>query len=140
MASPPSSALTPAQINQAYGISSTLTGDGTGAAIAIVDAYDDPGLVSRSPTLALSQDASFLASDLHQFDLKYNLPEPAGFFTKVNQSGGMSYPGRPRGDPQRLAIGGSSAGAGLAAGLALKVRDAGAIALVVPAAALPDAG
>jgi acetyl esterase/lipase len=32
-------------------------------------------------------------------------------------------------DPQRLAIGGSSAGAGLAAGLALKVRDAGAIAL-----------
>lgn len=32
-------------------------------------------------------------------------------------------------DPQRLAIGGSSAGAGLAAGLALKVRDAGGIAL-----------
>jgi acetyl esterase/lipase len=32
-------------------------------------------------------------------------------------------------DPQRLAVGGSSAGAGLAAGLALQVRDAGAIAL-----------
>lgn len=32
-------------------------------------------------------------------------------------------------DPRRLALGGSSAGAGLAAGLALKVRDAGAIRL-----------
>jgi acetyl esterase/lipase len=33
-------------------------------------------------------------------------------------------------DPKRIAIGGSSAGAGLAAGLALKVRDAGAIPVV----------
>ena len=43
-------------------------------------------------------------------------------------------------DPERLAIGGSSAGGGLAAALALKARDAGRIAAAVPAAALPDAG
>jgi Putative Ig domain len=91
-ASPPTSAHIPAQITQAYGISSAITGDGTGATIALVDAYDDPALASRSSTLSLSQDTAFLNSDLHQFDVKYNLPEPAGFFTKVNQSGGISYP------------------------------------------------
>jgi hypothetical protein len=90
---PPSGALTPALINQAYGINSAIVGDGTGETIAIVDAYNNPTLVSRNSTLPLAQDPAFLASDLHQFDLKYNLPEPAGFFTKVNQSGGTSYPG-----------------------------------------------
>jgi hypothetical protein len=92
-ASPPSGAYTPAQITQAYGINNAVIGDGTGETIAIIDAYDDPKLVNRSSTLPISQDTSFLSSDLHMFDLQYNLPEPAGFFTKVNQSGGSTYPG-----------------------------------------------
>ena len=69
-----------------------MIGDGTGETIAIIDAYDNPKFVSRSTTLAVAQDSNFLASDLHQFDVQYNLPEPTGFFTKVNQSGGTTYP------------------------------------------------
>ena len=84
---PYSSAFTPAGIEQAYGIDQLLlNGDnGSGETIAIVDAYDNPNLVSSSA-------ANFITSDLHQFDVQYNLPEPAGFFTKVNQSGGTTYP------------------------------------------------
>jgi hypothetical protein len=70
----------PAQITQAYGINQitfnngTVTGDGSGTTIAIVDAFDDPTI----------------ASDLHQFDQQYNLPDPT--FTKVNENGGSSLP------------------------------------------------
>src|SRR5262249_39290598 len=39
----------------------SIKGDGTGQAIAIVDAYHDP----------------YLASDLHKFDQTYHLPDPA---------------------------------------------------------------
>ncbi|MDB5341499.1 MAG: hypothetical protein JWN70_7118 [Planctomycetaceae bacterium] len=72
--------LSPAQIRQAYGFNSitfangTIAGDGTGTTIAIVDAYDDPNI----------------ASDLHQFDLQFGLPDPV--FTKVNQTGGTTLP------------------------------------------------
>ena len=88
---PVPTAFTPAAIRQAYGIN-LLSGDGTGATIAIVDAFDDPKFVNRSPTLPLASDSAFLASDLHQFDVQYGLPEPAGFFTKVDQNGGNAYP------------------------------------------------
>ena len=56
----------PAQIRHAYGFdqitfnSGTVAGDGSGTTIAIVDAYDDP----------------HIANDLHQFDLRYGLPDP----------------------------------------------------------------
>jgi len=71
---------TPAQIRHAYGFdqisfaNGTIPGDGRGTTIAIVDAYDDPNI----------------ANDLHQFDLRFGLPDPT--FTKVNQSGGSSLP------------------------------------------------
>ncbi|HEV3115484.1 MAG TPA: S53 family peptidase [Gemmataceae bacterium] len=74
---------TPTQIRHAYGFdqisfSNGKAGDGSGETIAIVDAYDDPNI----------------ASDLHQFDVQFNLPDPA--FSKVNQNGGTSM---PAGDP-----------------------------------------
>jgi uncharacterized repeat protein (TIGR01451 family) len=71
---------TPSQIRHAYGFdqitfnNGTIPGDGTGETIAIVDAYDDPNA----------------ASDLHQFDLQFNLPDPV--LTKVNQTGGTRLP------------------------------------------------
>jgi hypothetical protein len=71
---------TPAQIRHAYGFDrisfngGTVAGDGSGTTIAIVDAYDDPTI----------------ASDLHQFDAQFGLPDPA--FTKVNQDGGTTLP------------------------------------------------
>lgn len=83
---------TPAQIRQAYGIN-LVSADGTGETVAIIDANDDPELASRSTTLPLVSnngsptDTAFLASDLHQFDVEYGLPEPLGFFTKVNEQG-----------------------------------------------------
>jgi subtilase family serine protease len=81
--------LSPARIRHAYGFDSitfaggTITGDGTGQTIAIIDAYDDPALVS-------SASSTFLTSDLHKFDATFNLPDPT--FTKVNQNGGTTYP------------------------------------------------
>jgi hypothetical protein len=72
--------LTPAQVRHAYGFdqisfnNGTVVGDGSGTTIAIVDAYDDPNI----------------ASDLHQFDVQFGLPDPT--FTKVNQNGGSSLP------------------------------------------------
>ena len=70
----------PSQIRHAYGIDQitfnggTVAGDGSGTTIAIVDAYDDPNI----------------ANDLHQFDLRFGLPDP--IFTKVNQNGGSTMP------------------------------------------------
>jgi hypothetical protein len=80
---------TPTQIRHAYGFDQitfsggTVQGDGTGTTIAIVDAFDDPTLVS-------STDPTFSTSDLHKFDVQFGLPDPV--FTKVNQTGGTSYP------------------------------------------------
>ena len=89
--SPIAGALTPSALRQVYGID-LLSADGSGETVAIIDAYDNPNLVSRNATLPAASDTAFLSSDLHQFDLAYGLPEPPGFFTKVNQSGGTSYP------------------------------------------------
>jgi subtilase family serine protease len=71
-ASPPASAMTPANLTGAYG----LTGDGTGQTIGIVDAFDDPTA----------------ASDLATFSSQFGIP-CNGCFQKVNQTGGTSYPG-----------------------------------------------
>jgi hypothetical protein len=70
----------PSQIRHAYGFdqitfsNGTVTGDGTGTTIAIVDAYDDPTI----------------AADLHNFDVQFGLTDPV--FTKVNENGGSSLP------------------------------------------------
>jgi subtilase family serine protease len=64
----------PAQIRHAYGFDQ-LSLDGSGQTIAIVDAYDHPNIVD----------------DLKIFDQEYGLPDPAQF-TKVNQSGGTTFP------------------------------------------------
>jgi hypothetical protein len=86
-ATPPATSLSPQAIRHAYGIDNIsftgITGDGTGQTIAIADAYDDPGLVS-------STDPNFLTSDLARFDAQFGLTNPV--FTKLNQSGGTSYP------------------------------------------------
>jgi hypothetical protein len=74
------SGTTPAQARHAYGFdqitfsNGTVAGDGSGTTIAIVDAYDDPTI----------------ASDLHQFDVTFGLPDPV--FTKMNQNGGSTMP------------------------------------------------
>ncbi|WP_165075719.1 proprotein convertase P-domain-containing protein [Paludisphaera rhizosphaerae] len=79
--------MTPAQVRHAYGFDSvtfgSIVGDGSGQTIAIIDAYDDPKFVS-------STSPSFASSDLHAFDVAFGLPDPV--FTKVNQTGGTSYP------------------------------------------------
>jgi autotransporter-associated beta strand protein len=72
--------LLPAQVRHAYGIdqisfgNGSVAGDGSGQTIAIIDAFDDPNI----------------ANDLHQFDLRFSLPDPA--FTKVAQDGSTNYP------------------------------------------------
>jgi hypothetical protein len=75
--------LSPRQVAAAYGFDGVafngVAGDGAGQAIAIVDAYDDPALVS-------STDPAFASSDLAQFDRRYGLPDPPSF-TKVDQRG-----------------------------------------------------
>jgi hypothetical protein len=61
--------LTPEQILEAYGISGisfssgTVSGDGAGQTIAIVDAYDDPDI----------------ASDLAEFDAEFGISAPPSF-------------------------------------------------------------
>jgi hypothetical protein len=75
--------FTPIQIRDAYGLgpvgASNITfgagiqGDGSNQTIAIVDAYDDPTA----------------ASDLHNFDVQFGLPDPPSF-TKVNENGQAS--------------------------------------------------
>src|SRR5262249_12592726 len=78
---PPSSALTPAQLRAAYGVNGitfkngTITGNGAGTTIAIVDAYDDPSI----------------AADLTTFDQQFGIQAPPSF-TKVgiNSSGAAS--------------------------------------------------
>lgn len=72
------SGLSPAQIKSAYAFSTSPTA-GAGMTIAIVDAYDDPTA----------------EKDLGVFSAQYGLPACTtanGCFTKVNQTGGTSYP------------------------------------------------
>jgi hypothetical protein len=82
--------MTPSQIRQAYGFNQItfngVAGNGAGATIAIVDAYDDPKI----------------ANDLHQFDLAFGLPDPT--FTKVNQSGGATMPAANAGWSSEIAL------------------------------------
>jgi hypothetical protein len=84
---PGGNGYTPAQILHAYGIDQIkfngVAGDGTGQTIAIVDAFDDPALVSSTAS-------NFNTSDLHLFDVALGLPDPV--FTKLDQHGGTSYP------------------------------------------------
>jgi subtilase family serine protease len=71
--------LSPTQLRQAYGFNqvsfSGVTGNGTGQTIAIVDAYNDPDIVT----------------DLQTFDAQYGLANPT--LTQINESGGTSLPG-----------------------------------------------
>jgi hypothetical protein len=66
--------LAPTQVRTAYGLSG-ISGSGAGQTIAIIDAYDDPNIVS----------------DLASFDAYFNLPAPPSF-TKLNEQGGTSLP------------------------------------------------
>ncbi len=79
---------TPDQIRTAYGINNiafgSITGDGTGQTIAIVDAYDDPAFVDSS--INGSPNPAFSTSDLAEFDKEFGLPDPPSF-TKYNQNG-----------------------------------------------------
>ena len=74
----PGGGFTPAQLQTAYGFSSIsfngTAGTGSGETIAIVDAYDDPNI----------------QSDLNTFDSEFGLP--AFTVTRVNETGGTSYP------------------------------------------------
>src|SRR6266487_3922673 len=70
--------LSPATIKSVYNFPTSLTA-GAGKTIAIVDAFDDPTA----------------ESDLGVFSSQYGLPACTtanGCFTKVNQTGGSSYP------------------------------------------------
>jgi len=79
MASSAPVGLTPSQIRQAYGVSQLafagITNGGMGQTIAIVDAYDDPNIVT----------------DLVTFDTQFGLPAPV--LTRVNENGGGTLPG-----------------------------------------------
>jgi hypothetical protein len=79
---------TPAQIRKSYGVDSVdfngVVGDGSGQTIALIDAYDNPSMVSSS-------NSNFVNSDLHRFDVQFGLPDPPSFI-KVNQSGSTNYP------------------------------------------------
>jgi subtilase family serine protease len=82
--------LTPAQISRAYGIDQisflggAIAGDGRGQTIAIIDAFDNTQFVS-------STSPGFNLSDLHQFDLAFNLPDPPSFL-KLAGDGSTNYP------------------------------------------------
>ena len=74
----PGGGYTPAQLQTAYGFNNIVfngtAGTGNGETIAIVDAYDDPNI----------------QSDLNTFDSYFGLP--AATVTRVNETGGNSYP------------------------------------------------
>src|SRR5205085_11547950 len=63
----------PEQIKTAYDVPSSYTG--AGQTIVLVDAYNNPDLVSN----------------LHTFDIVFGLPDPP-MFKEVNQTGGSSLP------------------------------------------------
>jgi subtilase family serine protease len=92
LGSPGPTGYTPSQIRHAYGFdqitfaNGTVTGDGSGTTIAIVDAFDDPTI----------------ANDLKQFDATFGLPDPT--FTKVDQNGGTNYPRADGGWASEIAL------------------------------------
>src|SRR5262249_15216951 len=84
--SPGPTGTTPTQIRHAYGFDQInfngIPGDGRGTTIAIVDPN--------------------IANDLHQFDVRFGLPDPT--FTKVNQNGGSTMPPSNRGWASEIAL------------------------------------
>ena len=82
--SPPASALTPSQIQTAYGINAIslggVAGTGSGQTIAIVDAYDDPDIVSDAATFNT------------QFGLQQFNVAGGPTLTVLNQTGGTTPP------------------------------------------------
>ena len=95
---PPCPGLTPAQIRGGDGADSiqlnSVVGDGVGQTIAIIDYYNNPGLVS-------STSPNFDSSDLHVFDQQFNLPDPPSFL-KLDENGGTDYPSNARPVANRL--------------------------------------
>ena len=76
----------PSQIRHAYGFDQMQL-NGAGQTIAIVDAYDDPNI----------------ASDLHEFDTTFNLPDPPSF-RKVAQNGSNYLPSPNGGWASEIAL------------------------------------
>ena len=105
--SPTPVGYTPAQIRTAYGINNvifgTVTGDGTGQTIAIVDAYDDPAFVN-------STDPNFSTSDLAQFDQAVRPARPAELHqvqrVRPDDEPPRHRPGRRRQSQRQLGDGG----------------------------------
>jgi subtilase family serine protease len=91
--------LSPAQIETYYGINSILlqggvVGNGAGQTIAIVDAFDNPNLVSSTNPAS----AAFIASDLYKFDAQFGIAQPvAGQFIKESQTGTAVLPASGKG-------------------------------------------
>ena len=83
--SPPSGAFTPSQIQTAYGISSIniggVAGTGAGQTIAIIDAYNDPNIISDAATFNT------------QFGLQQFNVSGGPTLTVLNETGGTSLPG-----------------------------------------------
>ena len=78
-ATPAVAPLYPADLQAAYGLTAAAASSGAGVTVAVVDAYDDPTA----------------ESDLAAYRSSLGLPactSASGCFTKVNQSGGTSYP------------------------------------------------
>jgi subtilase family serine protease len=89
--SPPASALGPAKLTGAYNLPGSPAAGPANPTVAIVDAYDDPNI----------------EADLGVFDSQYNLPACTtsnGCFTKVNQTGGTSYPAQNSGWDLEIAL------------------------------------
>jgi hypothetical protein len=84
--------FTPQEIQEFYGINDisfntaagSITGNGAGQTIAIIDAYD-------SPNLPDSTDPNFDTGDLHIFDQQFGLPDPPSFI-KVSETGTSTTP------------------------------------------------
>ncbi len=83
--------MTPTQIKAAYGFSSikfgNVVGDGSGETIAIVDAYNDPNILS----------------DLAKFDAQFGLAAPPSIKV-VSQTGGTRLPSNNRGWASEIAL------------------------------------
>jgi hypothetical protein len=79
----------PGDLQSAYSVASAAASSGGNRTVAIVDAYDDPNA----------------ASDLANYRSTYGLPPCGpGCFTKVNQSGGTSYPSGDAGWGEEISL------------------------------------
>jgi subtilase family serine protease len=89
---PAVSPFTPQEIQEFYGInnitfdtgSGSITGNGAGQTIAIIDAYDSPNLLDTT-------DPNYATSDLAIFDQQFGLPDPPSFL-KISESVGTPLP------------------------------------------------